>query len=170
MYDVCSGNICRSPAAEAVFRNLVSKRGLESKFQIDSAGTIGYHEVIFYTYLVTFLMCTVNQFSDGIRIDDASHESREIRPTQGWYQLPRSGGLRWPQYPGLSNPQISEILILSLQWTGRIMVISQLPSFVSHNLRTFVDVLPLNALIFWPLRRRHFEFIWQMATQGDPPR
>lgn len=41
---VCLGNICRSPAAEAVFRNLVSKRGLESKFQIDSAGTIGYHE------------------------------------------------------------------------------------------------------------------------------
>jgi protein-tyrosine phosphatase len=41
---VCLGNICRSPAAEAVFRNLVSKRGLDSKFQIDSAGTIGYHE------------------------------------------------------------------------------------------------------------------------------
>lgn len=41
---VCLGNICRSPAAEAVFRNLVSKRGLESKFLIDSAGTIGYHE------------------------------------------------------------------------------------------------------------------------------
>ncbi|KAF0898387.1 hypothetical protein E2562_007229 [Oryza meyeriana var. granulata] len=39
-----SGNICRSPAAEAVFRNLVSKCGLESKFLIDSAGTIGYHE------------------------------------------------------------------------------------------------------------------------------
>ncbi|KAK3122405.1 hypothetical protein QOZ80_8BG0669140 [Eleusine coracana subsp. coracana] len=41
---VCLGNICRSPAAEAVFRNLVSKRGLDSKFHIDSAGTIGYHE------------------------------------------------------------------------------------------------------------------------------
>ncbi|CAL5000571.1 unnamed protein product [Urochloa decumbens] len=41
---VCLGNICRSPAAEAVFRNLVSKRGLDSKFLIDSAGTIGYHE------------------------------------------------------------------------------------------------------------------------------
>ncbi|CAO2207571.1 unnamed protein product [Urochloa humidicola] len=41
---VCLGNICRSPAAEAVFRNLVSKRGLNSKFLIDSAGTIGYHE------------------------------------------------------------------------------------------------------------------------------
>ncbi|KAL6661991.1 hypothetical protein ACP70R_001375 [Stipagrostis hirtigluma subsp. patula] len=41
---VCLGNICRSPAAEAVSRNLVSKRGLDSKFNIDSAGTIGYHE------------------------------------------------------------------------------------------------------------------------------
>ncbi|XP_006659685.1 putative low molecular weight protein-tyrosine-phosphatase slr0328 [Oryza brachyantha] len=41
---VCLGNICRSPAAEAVFRNLVSKRRLDSKFLIDSAGTIGYHE------------------------------------------------------------------------------------------------------------------------------
>ncbi|XP_066352107.1 uncharacterized protein [Miscanthus floridulus] len=41
---VCLGNICRSPAAEAVFRTLISKRGLDSKFLIDSAGTIGYHE------------------------------------------------------------------------------------------------------------------------------
>ncbi|KAJ1269620.1 hypothetical protein BS78_07G225400 [Paspalum vaginatum] len=41
---VCLGNICRSPAAEAVFRSLVTKRGLDSKFHIDSAGTIGYHE------------------------------------------------------------------------------------------------------------------------------
>lgn len=43
---VCLGNICRSPAGEGVFRNLVTKKGLDSKFFIDSAGTIGYHEVI----------------------------------------------------------------------------------------------------------------------------
>lgn len=42
---VCLGNICRSPAAEAVFRDMVNKRGLLSSFNIDSAGTIGYHEV-----------------------------------------------------------------------------------------------------------------------------
>ncbi|XP_052186211.1 uncharacterized protein LOC127797392 isoform X1 [Diospyros lotus] len=41
---VCLGNICRSPAAEGVFTDLVKKRGLDSKFKIDSAGTIGYHE------------------------------------------------------------------------------------------------------------------------------
>ncbi|KAJ4724763.1 Protein-tyrosine phosphatase, low molecular weight [Melia azedarach] len=41
---VCLGNICRSPAAEGVFRDIVKKRGLDSHFKIDSAGTIGYHE------------------------------------------------------------------------------------------------------------------------------
>ncbi|XP_057548981.1 uncharacterized protein LOC130827318 [Amaranthus tricolor] len=41
---VCLGNICRSPAAEGVFRNLVKNRQLESNFNIDSAGTINYHE------------------------------------------------------------------------------------------------------------------------------
>ncbi|CAN7022241.1 hypothetical protein BRARA_F02003 [Brassica rapa] len=41
---VCLGNICRSPAAEGVFRDIVKKRGLDSKFIIDSAGTIDYHE------------------------------------------------------------------------------------------------------------------------------
>ncbi|KAI5666620.1 hypothetical protein M9H77_16473 [Catharanthus roseus] len=41
---ICLGNICRSPAAEGVFRDLVKKRGLDSKFNIDSAGTINYHE------------------------------------------------------------------------------------------------------------------------------
>lgn len=42
---VCLGNICRSPAAEGVFRDIVKKRGLDSEFEIDSAGTINYHEV-----------------------------------------------------------------------------------------------------------------------------
>ncbi len=37
------GNICRSPTAEAVFRKLVSDAGRNSDFDIDSAGTIGYH-------------------------------------------------------------------------------------------------------------------------------
>jgi protein-tyrosine phosphatase len=37
------GNICRSPTAEGVFRKLVSDAGRDSKFRVDSAGTIGYH-------------------------------------------------------------------------------------------------------------------------------
>lgn len=41
---VCLGNICRSPLAEAVFRNVVTEANLASRFHIDSAGTSGYHD------------------------------------------------------------------------------------------------------------------------------
>lgn len=40
---VCLGNICRSPAAEGIFRQLVRERGVEGLFQIDSAGTGDWH-------------------------------------------------------------------------------------------------------------------------------
>jgi protein-tyrosine phosphatase len=40
---VCLGNICRSPTAEGVFRHLVAEAGLSQAFEIDSAGTAGYH-------------------------------------------------------------------------------------------------------------------------------
>ena len=36
---VCLGNICRSPMAEAVFRDMVEKENLSEKIKIDSAGT-----------------------------------------------------------------------------------------------------------------------------------
>jgi protein-tyrosine phosphatase len=40
---VCLGNICRSPMAEAIFRQLVSDYGLEDKIHVDSAGTGDWH-------------------------------------------------------------------------------------------------------------------------------
>ncbi len=40
---VCTGNICRSPTAEGVFRHLVAQAGLEGRIGADSAGTHGYH-------------------------------------------------------------------------------------------------------------------------------
>ena len=39
---VCTGNICRSPTAEAVFRTLVDRAGLARSIRIDSAGTHDY--------------------------------------------------------------------------------------------------------------------------------
>ena len=36
---VCLGNICRSPMAEFVFKQMVEERGLSERFEIDSAGT-----------------------------------------------------------------------------------------------------------------------------------
>lgn len=41
---VCLGNICRSPAAEAVFQKLIDDNDLSDKIICDSAGTSGYHD------------------------------------------------------------------------------------------------------------------------------
>lgn len=40
---VCLGNICRSPAAEIIFRAAVERAGLSRSFSIDSCGTASYH-------------------------------------------------------------------------------------------------------------------------------
>lgn len=40
---VCLGNICRSPTAEGVFKQLLDREQLESAVHVDSAGTHAYH-------------------------------------------------------------------------------------------------------------------------------
>jgi protein-tyrosine phosphatase len=40
---VCLGNICRSPLAEAIFKDKIKKRGLDHLFMVDSCGTANYH-------------------------------------------------------------------------------------------------------------------------------
>jgi len=40
---VCMGNICRSPTAEAVFREVVRQEGRGIDVHVDSAGTHAYH-------------------------------------------------------------------------------------------------------------------------------
>lgn len=40
---ICTGNICRSPTAEAIFRQRVAEAGLEGEILVDSAGTHSYH-------------------------------------------------------------------------------------------------------------------------------
>jgi len=40
---VCMGNICRSPAAEAVMQAKIEDAGMSHLIECDSAGTINYH-------------------------------------------------------------------------------------------------------------------------------
>lgn len=42
---VCLGNICRSPMAEFVFKDIVNKKGLSNEFFIISAATSNYNEL-----------------------------------------------------------------------------------------------------------------------------
>lgn len=41
---ICLGNICRSPMAEFIMKDLVEKEALNQQFHIISAGTSGYHD------------------------------------------------------------------------------------------------------------------------------
>ena len=40
---VCLGNICRSPLAEAIFKDKLVKRGISGQIEADSCGTSNYH-------------------------------------------------------------------------------------------------------------------------------
>ena len=40
---ICLGNICRSPAAEGILKKLIKAEGLQKLYQVDSAGTGGWH-------------------------------------------------------------------------------------------------------------------------------
>ncbi len=40
---VCLGNICRSPMAEAIFKDMVEKEGLAGEITVDSVGTGSWH-------------------------------------------------------------------------------------------------------------------------------
>ncbi len=40
---VCLGNICRSPAAEGILRDMIIRKGLTDRIEVDSAGTYAGH-------------------------------------------------------------------------------------------------------------------------------
>jgi protein-tyrosine phosphatase len=40
---VCLGNIIRSPLAENLFRHLAAQEGMNGRYEVDSAGTGGWH-------------------------------------------------------------------------------------------------------------------------------
>ena len=41
---VCLGNICRSPMAEFIFKDMIKAKGIENEFLVDSAATSSYNE------------------------------------------------------------------------------------------------------------------------------
>ncbi|MEW4982252.1 MAG: low molecular weight protein-tyrosine-phosphatase [Cycloclasticus sp.] len=40
---ICMGNICRSPTAHGIFRQMLAAKGLQDLIEVDSAGTHAYH-------------------------------------------------------------------------------------------------------------------------------
>ena len=70
---VCHGNICRSPMAEYVMKDLVKKAGLEHKFEIASAAT-SYEEQGSPAYP------PVRRLLSRKGIDCSAHRARQLTP------------------------------------------------------------------------------------------
>ena len=74
---VCLGNICRSPMAEFVLKQMVAEKGLADKFEIDSAATEGYNEMCH-----AGIHHGTRQMLKSMHIPFEEHYSRRIRPWQ----------------------------------------------------------------------------------------
>jgi len=74
---VCLGNICRSPMAEAIFRQMIIDKGLQDKISVDSAGTGNWH-IGKPPHEGTRGILTKNQIShEGIKARQVTNEDLE---------------------------------------------------------------------------------------------
>ena len=77
---VCLGNICRSPMAQFVFRQIADEHGLSDSFEIESAATESYNEMchagIYYG---------TRELLKAKRIPFEEHYSRRIRKSDYEY-------------------------------------------------------------------------------------
>ena len=70
---VCLGNICRSPAAQGIMQSLIEEKGLQNKFELDSAGLYGGHAGELPDHRMR-----VHASKRGYRL---THRSRPVRPS-----------------------------------------------------------------------------------------
>jgi protein-tyrosine phosphatase len=75
---VCTGNICRSPMAESVFRTRVHEAGLGGLVTVDSAGTGAWHEGDGADPR-TVAVLTASDYEE----DASGHIARQFQP--GWF-------------------------------------------------------------------------------------
>jgi protein-tyrosine phosphatase len=75
---VCTGNICRSPMAESVFRARVEEAGLGDLVVVGSAGTGGWHEGDGADHR-TVAVLTANDYDEN----SSTHIARQFQP--GWF-------------------------------------------------------------------------------------
>jgi len=77
---VCLGNICRSPMAQFVLKDMVLKYGLENQFEIDSAATESYNEMCH-----AGIHYGTRDVLTSQHIPFVEHYSRQIRPNDYTY-------------------------------------------------------------------------------------
>ncbi len=79
---VCHGNICRSPMAEFVMRDMIQKRGLEKKIVVSSAATSSEEEGNGVHYGTRRKLAQV-----GVPVDFSKRARRMTKADYGKYDL-----------------------------------------------------------------------------------
>ena len=68
---VCLGNICRSPMAEFLMKQLLQNQGLSDNFHVASAGTSGWHNG-------EDMHCGTAEILDSLNIDSSGFVSSQV--------------------------------------------------------------------------------------------
>lgn len=127
---VCLGNICRSPAAEGIFKSIIRSENLSDKIICESAGTAAYHtgslpdsrmrsaaekrgvilnsrarqikpsDLENFDWIIT--MDEMN-YQDVLSIDEAGKYSRKVIPFCTFCKRHKDGFVPDPYYGGLSG-------------------------------------------------------------------
>lgn len=72
---ICLGNICRSPMAEYVLRDMAAKRAVA--VEVSSAGTSGWHDG-------EYMHCGTAEILDGLNIDSHDFVSQKVKSSD-WH-------------------------------------------------------------------------------------
>ena len=72
---VCLGNICRSPMAQFVFKQMIEETGLSEQFEIDSGATESYNEMCH-----AGIHLGTREILTAMKVPFQEHYSRRIRP------------------------------------------------------------------------------------------
>jgi protein-tyrosine phosphatase len=110
---VCLGNICRSPTAEVVFRNAVTRAGIAHRIEIDSAGTGDWH---------------VGNPPDHRAVAHAARRGYDLRPLRA-RQVSRDDFRRFDWIFAMDSSVLAELQAL------------RPPGFAGH-LGLFLDLVP----------------------------
>ena len=112
---LCHGNICRSPMAEYVMKDLARKAGLEDRFQIDSAAT-SYEEIGNPVYPPA--RRELERHGIGCRGHAARHMEREDYAKYDWLVGMEPVNLRNMQRICGGDPQGKMRLLMSFAGSG----------------------------------------------------
>lgn len=111
---VCHGNICRSPMAEFVMKDLVRRDGLEARYQIASAAT-SREEIGNPVYP------PVRRLLSGHGIDCSAKRARQLLPQDydGYDYLIGMDGANLRNMRRICGDDAGGKMSLLLDWTGR---------------------------------------------------